>query len=188
MQAALDSLKVELAVLDGRRSLLATAITSLEQLIGNVLPVPPAPCPTTPTRPDVTPRDPVGAARVDVLVRSERAASASIKGDEARVIELLSGRGEMSPKSIATTLQMAAESCRWVLKKLRGKGLIETIGSTNKAVVRLKLAKSPQVVAIPPSPSRTVTQTETEELVPVWSGATKRSPEDVLREQREARS
>jgi len=177
MDAVLQTLRAELSAIDGRRALLATAIASLEQLCGVALP------PAAPAKPDVTPRDPVGASRVDALVAAERKANASLRGDEARVVELLSGRGEMSPKSIAGTLEMAPESCRWVLKKLRGKGLIETIGSTNKAVVRLKLAKSPIVVAIPPSTCRTVTH-ETEELVPVWSGSTKRSPEDVLREQR----
>lgn len=185
MQAALDSLKAEMAALDGRRTLLATAITSLEQLIGGMLPTPAQAIPVTVPRPDVTPRDPVGAARVDALVTAERKASASLRGDEARVIELLTGRGEMSPRSIATTLELAPESCRWLLKKLRGKGLIETIGSTNAAVVRLKLAKAP-IVSVPATQlnGSAVTLVETEELVPVWSGSTKRSPEDVLREQR----
>ncbi len=179
MDAVLQTLRAELSAIDGRRALLATAIASLEQLCGVALPS------AAPAKPDVTPRDPVGASRVDALVAAERKASASLRGDEARVVELLSGRGEMSPKSIASTLEMAPESCRWLLKKLRGKGLIETIGSTNKAVVRLKLAKSP-IVSVPGARlnGSAVTLVETEELVPVWSGSTKRSPEDVLREQR----
>ena len=199
MDAVLQTLRAELSAIDGRRALLATAIASLEQLCGVALP------PAAPAKPDVTPRDPVGASRVDALVAAERKASASLRGDEARVVELLSGRGEMSPKSIAGTLEMAPESCRWVLKKLRGKGLIETVGSTNKAVVRLKLAKAPATpvtgtITLPPSTARTVITTGSprsasrevtsgaEELVPVWSGATRRSPEDVLRERREAQS
>jgi len=179
MDAVLQTLRSELAAIDGRRALLATAIASLEQLCGVTLP------PSAPEKPDVTPSDPVGVARVGRLVEAERKASSGIRGDELRIVELLEGRGDLSPRAIATALEMAPESCRWVLKKLRGKGLIETIGSTNKAVVRLKLAKSP-IVSVPGARlnGSAVTLVETEELVPVWSGSTKRSPEDVLREQR----
>lgn len=187
MQAAIECLRAELATLDTKRELVTLAIASVERAMRAD-----APPVVDPPTPEATPRDPVGVARVDTLIRSERKASASMKGDEARVVELLTGRGEMSPKSIATTLEMAPESCRWVLKKLRQKGIVETHGNTHACMVRLKMAKSPVVVAKAPAAKRTKAATpviapaaqDEDDLVVAWSGSTKRSPEDVLREQR----
>lgn len=185
MQAAIECLRAELATLETKRELVTLAIASVERAMRAD-----APPVVEPPSPDVTPRDPVGAARVDTLIRSERKASASLRGDEVRIVELLTGRGEMSPKSIAGTLEMAPESCRWVLKKLRQKGIVETHGNTHACMVRLKMAKSPVVVAKAAKRTQAVTPViapaaqDGDDLVVAWSGSTKRSPEDVLREQR----
>lgn len=183
MDAVLQTLRAELVAIDGRRALLTTAIASLEQLCGVTVP------PSAPAKPDVTPRDPIGVARVGRLVDAERKASSGIKGDELRVVELLTGRGELSPRAIASVLEMAPESCRWVLKKLRGKGLIETHGSTNNAVVRLKMAKAKPAPVVSAAPIVTPQVASTDdglELEVAWNGSTKRAPADVLQERREA--
>lgn len=170
MQAALDLLRSELATLDTRRTHVIDAIAAVQRLVDPTAPV-------VDPKPDVTPRDPVGAVRVGKLLAAERKAAVSRKSDEDCVVDLLLKRGSLTPKEVGEHLAMEGNRVSYLLKKLRGSGTIVADGETRNRVVRL---------AHPPRPR--IAPALTEELVPVWDGSTKRSPEDVLREQRETRA
>jgi len=173
--------RAALADLDSQRAQLLRAIDAVEGITraGTARPAPPtAPAPVivdelhdalTSIVPEAT-----GQARVTALLGADTRAAALRQRDQARLRELLA-HGPITLRACAEALGVGREQAKYMLKKLRAAGVVVGEGETAQRVFRL--AASDQV---PPPPLGVMV----EELVPVWSGASRQSMADVLQARR----